>query len=386
MARHIFFYQIKSLLRQRSMLFWNFMFPIVLGTLFYVAFENLNQSEVFTEIPIAVLYEGDVNETFQKVLNTVSENSGHQTDSEEQPLFQVISVEDEQGAMDMLQENTIQGYILVGKTLSLVVNGTGYEESIIKSFLDSYQQHSDILTDILAETQGNADMEQILNQLKDSSYLRNESLTIDESNIIVIPFYSLMAMSCIYASMLGINLVLEIQANQSPIAARNVVSPVPKRTLLFAKVSARILIQSILSLFLLGYLVFVLKISFGSHYLYLILAAILGVVVGILLGMLIGILIKGKRDLKISICVGVTMFGCFLSGMMVVDMKYLVQKYAPFVANINPVNVISDTFYSLYYYDTFERYWSNIAVLCVMSILMGTAVILILRRQQYDSI
>ncbi|MEI3499074.1 MAG: hypothetical protein V8Q71_00925 [Bacilli bacterium] len=51
------------------------------------------------------------------------------------------------------------------------------------------------------------------------------------------------------------------------------------------------------------------------------------------------------------------MFLSVLSGMMGVTLKYVIDKNIPVVNLINPNNLITDGFYSLYYYDTLSRYF-----------------------------
>ena len=42
--------------------------------------------------------------------------------------------------------------------------------------------------------------------------------------------------------------------------------------------------------------------------------------------------------------------------MMGVTLKYVIDKNVPIINLINPNNLITDGFYSLYYYDTLDRY------------------------------
>jgi ABC-2 type transport system permease protein len=80
------------------------------------------------------------------------------------------------------------------------------------------------------------------------------------------------------------------------------------------------------------------------------------------------------------------MFFSFLSGMMGITMKYVIDKNIPIINKINPAAMITDGFYSLYYYDTLNRYFFNVISLVVFSsVLLGISSI-VLRRQKYDAI
>ena len=84
--------------------------------------------------------------------------------------------------------------------------------------------------------------------------------------------------------------------------------------------------------------------------------------------------------------IALTMLGCYLSGMMGITMKYIVDKNVPIVNKINPASMITDGFYSLYYYDRLDRYWFNIASLLIFALILVIISFFSLRRQKYDSI
>ena len=80
------------------------------------------------------------------------------------------------------------------------------------------------------------------------------------------------------------------------------------------------------------------------------------------------------------------MLGCFLSGMMGITMKYIVDKNVPIVNKINPASMITDGFYSLYYYDTLDRYFFNIASLLIFAVIMIAISYFSLRKQRYEEL
>ena len=71
---------------------------------------------------------------------------------------------------------------------------------------------------------------------------------------------------------------------------------------------------------------------------------------------------------------------------MVWTMKYIIQEHAPIVNKINPVAVITDGLYSLYYYNTLDRYFYNIINLIIFSVVMVIGSYFFIRRKKYDSI
>lgn len=67
-------------------------------------------------------------------------------------------------------------------------------------------------------------------------------------------------------------------------------------------------------------------------------------------------------------------------------MKYIVDKNVPIINKLNPASMITDGFYSLYYYDTLNRYLFNITSLLIFFGIMILISYFGLRRQKYDSI
>jgi ABC-2 type transport system permease protein len=141
---------------------------------------------------------------------------------------------------------------------------------------------------------------------------------------------------------------------------------------------------SILLLFL--YMYYGIKVKFGDNLGYLLLICFIGSLAGMTMGACLGVWVKKKAEVKDAMLTAIVLGCAFLSGMMVADMKYLVAQKAPLLGLINPVNLISDSMYSLYYFDTYDRFYLNAAILCVMTILFGIASYIGIRRKNYASI
>ena len=163
-------------------------------------------------------------------------------------------------------------------------------------------------------------------------------------------------------------------------------APTPKGKVIFSSILASYITQLIGLTLLFIYTIFVLKVDYGTNLPLIILLGIVGSLAGLSMGLAIGTILKANENVKIGIVIAVTMLGCFLSGMMGITMKYLIDKNAPIINKINPASMITDGFYSLYYYDTLDRYYFNIISLVVFSLVMIIVSYTSLRRQKYDSI
>ena len=163
------------------------------------------------------------------------------------------------------------------------------------------------------------------------------------------------------------------------------VSPVSRKSMIAGSVLASYLVQLVGIFLLFIYTIFILKVDYGSNLPLVILLALVGSFAGLSLGIAVASVIRANDHLKTGIIISITMLGCFLAGMMGITMKYIVDKNISIINQINPANMITDGFYSLYYYDTYTRYYTNIVSLCVFAILMIGISVIFLRRQ-YDSI
>lgn len=79
-------YRMKTMLRQKTLLFWSLAFPIILGMLFYFMFGGINDLEQFEEVPVGVLTNSDLPEMFVSMMEEV------QTENKI-PLFRVKSIQ-----------------------------------------------------------------------------------------------------------------------------------------------------------------------------------------------------------------------------------------------------------------------------------------------------
>ena len=211
---------------------------------------------------------------------------------------------------------------------------------------------------------------------------------ISNSNLsyTMIEFYTLIAMACLYGGTLGMTSINQNLANMSNKGKRVAVSPVSKLKVVCSSVLASYIAALIGLLLLFIYTIFVLKVEYGNNFPLIVLLAMTGSLAGLSMGMAIGTTLRTNENTKTGILLSVTMFGCFLSGMMGITMKYIIDKNVPIINKINPASMITDGFYSLYYYDTLDRFYFNLASLLVFSGVMISISYISLRRQKYDSI
>lgn len=180
--------------------------------------------------------------------------------------------------------------------------------------------------------------------------------------------------------------VINIQADMSITGARVSISPIHKMKLLFSNMLAAFTAHIGSVFLLLFFLKYVLDISFGDSFLGILVICVMGSLAGLTQGVFLGIMLKQKPSVKTGLQVSITMLESFLAGFMIADIKYIIADKAPILSYINPVNLVSDALYSLYYYETNERFLLNIIILGSFTVILSFLSYLRLRRRTYASI
>lgn len=368
-------YRLKCIFKDRQLMFWTFLFPILLATLFNLAFANLSSADSFLKVNVAVVQnqELDQNPAFTQAIDGADD------------LF-IVQYTTRTAADALLKDNQIDGYIVFDSGLNLVVNQSGLNQTIIREFLDDFVQSSATLVTIITANPTALDNGILAGVSSRSEYLTTVSASQSNPDPVVNYFYALIAMTCLYGGFLGVKEVVAIQADLSAVGARINLAPTNKLTVFLSSMLAATTIQLLELLILLAFLIGVLGISFGDQLGYIALTCVVGSLTGVTFGACIGSIIKKGEGLKIGILIGSTMIMSFLAGMMSADMKYLVMTRAPILGYLNPANLITDSFYALYYYNTHTQFFTNILLLCGFTLLFSTVTYLVLRRQKYASL
>lgn len=385
-------YTIKSLLKNRTLIFWTFAFSIILSTFFYMAFSNIENDEKLQIFDIAVIDNESFEnqEIYQETLKKLSEES-------DKKLFNIKYVGKEE-AEDLLEKSEIEGYILFeNETPKIVVKNTGTYQTIIKFVVDEIEQTKTVVRDLTEQDikkeieNGNINFntENIVNNIL--AKINNEKVelkNISNSNLsyIMIEYYTVIAMACMYGGMIGITAINGCLANMSNRGKRIAVSPTRKSVIVLSSTIGAYFVSLIGVALLIIFLVLALKVNFGTNLGLVILLAMIGNLAGTSLGVLIASCFKVSEGTKTGITISVSMILSVLSGMMGVTLKYFIDKNAPIINRMNPNNLITDGFYSLYYYNTLDRYWSDILNLLIFSIICLVISFISLRREKYDSI
>ena len=385
---HNFKYTFKILFKNKSLIFWTFAFPIILGTLFYFAFSDIEKKEQFDRIQIAIIENEHPNEIWNQALKELSEEGENQ-------ILQLKYTNIEQ-AKKLLEEEKISGILILDSEQKLIVKKNGINETILKFAIEEIKQTETMLKNIIhsityesqiqdTKNSINTTIQKIL-QMKTESMNNIKDVSVNNMSYTMIEYYTLIAMTCLYGGLLSMIAIQKNLANMGSVGKRSATSPTTKKTMILSSLLASYLIQLIGIILLFLYTIFVLNVDYGNHFSFVVLLTLVGCFAGLSLGIFLASTLKSSENSKTGILLAITMFGCFLSGMMGITMKYVVDKNIPFINRINPANLITDGFYALYYYDTQTRFYHNVIGLLLISCFLIFISILFLRRQTYDNL
>ena len=390
---HNFKYSLRVLFRNKGLIFWTFIFPILLGSLFKLAFSDIENKETLSIIDIAI-----VENTHYKDYNIYKEIFDKLSDEDNKDRLFNTRYLTKKEAQEELDNNKITGYLTFDNdVVNVMVSNSGINETVLRYVTEEVISNKIMTENIVSmeissfvkEGKTDIDYDKIYKNVNNLIKENNAKLNnISNSNLsyTMIEYYTLIAMTCLYAGMLSMNIINRLLPNISDEGKRIAISGISKFKLLVSSFLASYVVSLIGLLLLFIYTIFVMKVDYGNNLSKVILLSLVGSLSGLTLGMLIASVFKINENAKVGILIGISMTCSFFSGMMGITMKYIIDKNIPLLNIINPANMITDGLYSLYYYEGFSRYNFNLISLIVFSIVMIVISYFSLRRQKYDSI
>lgn len=366
------------LFRDRVVIFWALIFPIILSTFYSLAFKNIAAGNVFGTINIAVVDNEDLDANLYKTMEEVEI-------SENKKMFNAQKVSKDE-AFKLLEDKKVTGIVEVNEgKVSLTVNNSGLYQTIAKAFLDEYLQTTAAVTNLIDISSKNPQViiDDIMNSKDYVTYKTDNKV----ANAILVMYFSVIGMALIYGGFWGTENIINLQANLSTKGIRVAISPVNRFKMILIYTLAAFIVHFMIILIFLAYLNFALGVDFGDKLIYVLIVSALGSLTGITYGLFIAIALKKvSKGVKIMVTTFTGIIGGFFSGMMMVDMKYIFQTKVPVLNYINPVGVITDALHTINYFGVTSRYFLNIGILAIMVIAFTVGTFLFYRRDSYESV
>lgn len=365
MFYHEFKKTLRVFMRQKVMIFWALIFPLVLGVFFKLALGNVKDSNNFEAIKVGVNESLIDDEYFKNFIDQMKEEG----------LLDLVASKDDK----ILDQDDVSAYI--EKKDKLLLKKNGVRESILVNILKYYSMNENMVRTIM-EKNPNTD---ISNIFVDKTHIESDIPNKDMDPTMVF-FYALIGFQIIYGYSWGLSIIYQYEANLTTIAKRNAISPLNKRISLLASMSVGFLLNFCIALFTMLIFNKVLGVDFSNRIPQLLLIVAIGSLTGVSLGMVIGASNKADIETKIGLGIGISLLLSFLAGMMVSNIKIIIAEKAPLINKVNPVALISDGIYSLYYYQSLDRYYNN--VICLVGVTLGLILLTFIftRGKQYDSL
>ena len=369
---HLMKYLFIQTVRAKENMFWALMFPVVLGTFFYFSFGRGDMGENMEPISTAVVREEEAS-VFEAFLDEMDGD------------VLKISVMTKQEAQVALESGKAAGIFYAKEKPSLTVGASGISESILTSLLDTYQKNAAMMEQI-AEKHPER-MQEAVHSLEEYKVMTKEvspgGKTFDNN---ITYFLALIGMACLFGAFLGLQSIYDMKPNLSALGARQSITPTHRLKLILCDMTVVFLIHYVNILLVVAYLKFVLKINLGDRMGGLLGVCLLGSMIGVAYGIMIGCLKKIDKGVKIGILTGTSLLFSFLAGMMVGNMKDIIEHSCPVINRLNPAAVLSDAFYCMAVYDNPDRFLRNVITMLIMTVLFVTISFLGIRRERYDSI
>ena len=390
MFLHNLKYSLKILFRSKQLIFWTFAFPIILGLFFNMAFKDIEKNEKLDIIDIAVVnnsyYKNDdiLKKSLKELGNKKSKNQ----------IFN-IKYTSLSKSKKLLSSDKIIGYLLINENgTNITVKRSGIDETIFRFVIDEVNITKEIFKNVIknynvASYQNtNIDYKKIYNDVLQMMNKKSNIKDISSKNLsyTMIEYYTLIAMACLYGGIISMYITNKRLANMNSVGKRTSTSCINKGSMLLSSLLASYIVQLMGLLLLFIFTIFIINVDYGTNLLYVLLISLVGSFAGLSFGVFVATTFKKNETVKIGILISITMLFCLLSGMMGITLKYVIDKNIPILNIINPASMITDGFYSLYYYDTINRFRFDIISLIMFSIIMILISYKRLRREKYDSI
>ena len=388
---HLYKYRLKVLFNEKVTLFWTGIFPIILGTFFYMAFSDITEkSENISAINVGIAVEEGVDKTSKEIVKSDSAYQAFIDSMIEEEYFNV-SYQTYEESTKALSKGEIEGIIIVSVgennsvESSLIFANNGMNQTILKYIINTYNQGMAVAEDAMAKDRTR--LEAVLAEINSNENI-NKNISPNKGSMDPYNqyYFALFAMTCMFGATFGLRNTVQSQADQSAVGMRRAASPTKKMAMVISEYLAAVTIVELLFGVLFVYLTMVLRIDLGSQYGLIILASFMASLLGVAMGYFFGVVVKGTAGAKEGLMMASILFMNFLAGLMMGNMKYVIEKACPIVNRINPAAIISDCFYSLCVFEDMNMYIRCIVSMGIWTVVFAVCSIMKLRREKYANL
>ena len=396
-----------ALVREKSVFIWSLAFPLILSTMFVFMFANLDEAGQFEPIPTVVVADEnyDAAPGFSEMIDTLAEPGADQ-------MLDVARVATEQEARDLMSGNDAAGagYFNIsgdGAAGYFTVDADGMPtvhvkagvtpdsldsayQSILKTIGDGYVRNAALIEDVAAENPAALADAAAVEKLLDAGDLTEKiDVTQNPPKESVRYFFALLGMAALFGGQIGMIAICRTQPNLSALGARRAVGALSRAKTLTATLAASWVLTFACIAIAYLYIRFVAGVDFGGRDAICIAVIAAAALTATAFGTLLGSLPKIDESVKGGMLSGIVCFASLFAGLYgspTMKLADTVNAAVPAAQLVNPAVQISQAFYSIMYYDTYQRTIEHILILLAMAAVLFAASALFIRRQRYASL
>lgn len=367
---HLIKYRFRQILRMRSLMFWALLFPLILGTLYYFGFWKNAEDPELEQFDVAVVAEE--GSPFLEFLDGAKD-------------LLSLHIMDAKEAERALAGGRVDGIYTDGEERTLTVASNGVASSILETILEQYNSNERLIEQVAEEhPERLKGMVKYMEGYKDR--VSETSLGGTVMNSLVEYFFALIGMACMFGCDLGFSVSVTSNADQSSVGMRRNTGYLSRGKIILADFLVVYGIHFVNLGILIFYLKGILKIPLGDDNGKLLLLCMAGGMIGVSFGIIVGSIGRSSEVRRMNFLSLITMLLSFFGGLMIRNMRDIIDKFCPLFNALNPVALISDGLFSMTVYEDLARYWKNVATLFGIGIFLLAASCIVMRRKRYDSI
>lgn len=395
-------YTLMNLIRTPGILIWTLVFPLILSTVFVVMFSSVEKmaGEQSVRVVVVTPEQTDEGASFEAFLDAVGGSEGS---SEETPLLDItyVDTEDKVRALvnDHLQDDQpFAGYVILKEGLPEVyvigkqsADGMGsVAPSILSLIMDSYCERKVLVDQLIDENPAAlADPVFIQSLSEQAKVTQQVQLTVHHPQETIRFYFALLGMASLSGGSVGIVAIQLLKPNISSLGARRALGAMTHAKTVVGTILACWMLCFVCLCVTFMYLRFVAQIDFGGRDLAALIVLALSSLLATALGCAISSIPKIPEDGKSGLLTGIVCFASLFAGLYgqpTMELADAVAKTAPVLELINPAAQISQSFYSITYYDSYEPLIGHLVILMAMILVFFALSVQSLRRQRYASL
>lgn len=383
----------KVLTRTPMLFIWAFAFPILLATIFMFMFASMDEHDAFDPAPVAVVADAAYKDS---AFAEVVEELGATGDDR---LLDVREVASKEEARGLVESGEVDGALAVdgeGMPSVIVLAGEQVTNSskgrinatIVQTVADAYVQNSALAGAIARENPLLlADPDAVEQAFSAPAATEQVSLTHSAPKQTVRYYYALLGMAALFTSQVAMFAICQAQPNLSALGARRALGAVSRRRMLTATLLASAVLTFACLAAAFAFIRLVIGVDFGGREGLCLVALGVTALFATALGTLVGAVPKMSLGAKAGILTGITCLLSLFAGLYGEPCMQLADQIArdfPLSAMLNPAKLVTDLFYSLYYYDSLVPFAGKAALLIAFGAVLFGCAVLFIRRQRYD--